>query len=82
MLFHIVQMELLIVNHVVNGCAFCLSMRVALVLLAVLVLVAESGYCVALSGQGWYIGDRDAKHIVSSVDRFRWLGCWRWCLDY
>ena len=29
-------------------------------------VVAESGYCVALLGEGWSIGDEDVKYIVLS----------------
>ena len=29
-------------------------------------VVAESGYCAALCGEGWYIGDEDVKYIVLS----------------
>ena len=29
-------------------------------------VVAESGYCMALSGEGWPIGDEDVKYVVLS----------------
>ena len=29
-------------------------------------VVAESGYCMALCGEGWPIGDDDVKYVVLS----------------